>query len=135
MSNVKTHSLFTEFDINLFKAGKHYRLYEKFGAHPATVDGVEGIYFAVWAPSANHVYVVGEFNFWNATEHLLQVRWDDSGIWEGFIPGLKMGVQYKYKIHSNNNGIVTEKADPYAFACILNLHPAGTIFPAFCKSL
>ena len=117
MSNVKTHSLFTEFDIHLFKAGKHYRLYEKFGAHPITVDGVEGIYFAVWAPTANHVYVVGEFNFWNATEHLLQVRWDGSGIWEGFVPGLKMGVQYKYKIHSNNNGIVTEKADPYAFAC------------------
>lgn len=117
MSNVKSHSLFTEFDINLFKAGKHYRLYEKFGAHPATVDGVEGIYFAVWAPAANHVYVVGEFNFWNDTEHLLQVRWDGSGIWEGFIPGLKMGVQYKYKIHSNNSGIVTEKADPYAFAC------------------
>lgn len=117
MSNVKAFSLFTEFDINLFKAGKHYRLYEKFGAHKATVDGVEGIYFAVWAPSANHVYVIGEFNFWNSEEHLLNVRWDGSGIWEGFIPGLKMGVQYKYKIHSNTDGIVTEKADPYAFAC------------------
>ncbi|MGB2128490.1 MAG: 1,4-alpha-glucan branching protein GlgB [Flavicella sp.] len=117
MSNVKHHSLFSQFDIDLFKAGKHYRLYEKFGAHPATVDGVEGIYFAVWAPAANHVYVVGEFNFWDSEEHLLHVRWDGSGIWEGFIPGLKMGVQYKYKIHSNNHGIVTEKADPYAFAC------------------
>lgn len=123
MSNVKPFSLFTEFDINLFKAGKHFRLYEKFGAHPATVDGEEGIYFAVWAPSANHVYVVGEFNFWNSQEHLLNVRWDGSGIWEGFIPGLKMGVQYKYKIHSNNSGIVTEKADPYAFACE---HPPRT---------
>lgn len=117
VSNVKHHSLFSQFDIDLFKAGKHYRLYEKFGAHPATVDGVEGIYFAVWAPAANHVYVVGEFNFWDSEEHLLHVRWDGSGIWEGFIPGLKMGVQYKYKIHSNNHGIVTEKADPYAFAC------------------
>lgn len=123
MSNVKPFSLFTEFDINLFKAGKHFRLYEKFGAHPATVDGEEGIYFAVWAPSANHVYVVGEFNFWNSEEHLLNVRWDGSGIWEGFIPGLKMGVQYKYKIHSDNSGIVTEKADPYAFACE---HPPRT---------
>lgn len=123
MEKVKAFSLFTEFDINLFKAGKHYRLYEKFGAHPATVDGVEGIYFAVWAPSANHVYVVGEFNFWDSQDHLLNVRWDGSGIWEGFIPGLEMGVQYKYKIHSNNNGIVTEKADPYAFSCE---HPPRT---------
>ena len=117
VANVKQYSLFSEFDIDLFKAGKHYRLYEKFGAHPATVDGVAGIYFAVWAPAANHVYVIGEFNYWNSEEHLLNVRWDGSGIWEGFIPGLKMGLQYKYKIHSNNSGIVTEKADPYAFAC------------------
>ncbi|WP_139957664.1 1,4-alpha-glucan branching protein GlgB [Flavicella sediminum] len=128
MSNVKVHSLFTEFDINLFKGGKHYRLYEKFGAHPATVDGVEGIYFAVWAPSANHVYVIGEFNFWDSNDHLLNVRWDGSGIWEGFIPGLKMGVQYKYKIHSNNSGIITEKADPYAFSCE---HPPRTASVAF----
>lgn len=117
VAHVKQHSFFSEFDIDLFKAGKHFRLYEKFGAHPATVDGIEGIYFAVWAPAANHVYVIGEFNYWNSEEHLLNVRWDGSGIWEGFIPGLKMGVQYKYKIHSNNSGIVTEKADPYAFAC------------------
>ena len=117
MSNVKDFSLFTEFDINLFKAGKHFRLYEKFGAHPAEVDGVKGIYFAVWAPTASKVYVVGEFNFWDSQDHLLNVRWDSSGIWEGFIPGLEMGVQYKYKIHSNNSGIITEKADPYAFAC------------------
>ena len=117
VTNVQHHSLFTEFDIDLFKAGKHYRLYEKFGAHAATVNGIEGIYFAVWAPAANHVYVIGEFNYWDSEEHLLHVRWDGSGIWEGFIPNLKMGVQYKYKIHSNNSGIVTEKADPYAFAC------------------
>ena len=123
MSNVKPFSLFSEFDINLFKSGKHFRLYDKFGAHPATVDGEEGIYFAVWAPSANHVYVIGEFNFWDSQDHLLNVRWDGSGIWEGFIPGLKMGVQYKYKIHSNNSGIVTEKADPYAFSCE---HPPRT---------
>ena len=128
MEKVKAFSLFTEFDINLFKAGKHYRLYEKFGAHPATVDGVEGVYFAVWAPTANHVYVIGEFNFWDSQDHLLNVRWDDSGIWEGFIPGLEMGVQYKYKIHSNNDGIVTEKADPYAFSCE---HPPRTASVAY----
>ena len=128
MSIVKPFSLFTEFDINLFKSGKHFRLYDKFGAHPATVDGEEGIYFAVWAPSANHVYVIGEFNFWDSQDHLLHVRWDGSGIWEGFIPGLKMGVQYKYKLHSNNSGIITEKADPYAFSCE---HPPRTASVAF----
>lgn len=117
MSRVQTHSLFTEFDIDLFKAGKHYRLYEKFGAHPTSVDGVEGIYFALWAPSADKVYLVGEFNFWNDQEDLLQVRWDGSGIWEGFVPGLKTGTQYKYKLHNHKNGTVTEKADPYAFFC------------------
>ncbi len=91
MGHVKPFSLFSEFDINLFKAGKHYRLYEKFGAHPATVNGEEGVYFAVWAPSAEQVFLIGEFNFWSAKDHLLQVRWDGSGIWEGFVPGLKNG--------------------------------------------
>ncbi|MGB6268963.1 MAG: 1,4-alpha-glucan branching protein GlgB [Olleya sp.] len=114
MSKVKAYSLFTDFDINLFKSGKHYKLYEKFGSHILTVDGVEGTYFAVWAPSAKQVSVIGDFNFWNDTEHTLKVRWDESGIWEGFIPHIGKGTTYKYKIQSHNNGIVTEKADPYA---------------------
>jgi 1,4-alpha-glucan branching enzyme len=114
MANVKPYSLFTEFDINLFKAGKHFRLYEKFGSHPVTVDGIEGTYFAVWAPSANAVSVIGDFNFWNDKAHELNVRWDSSGIWEGFIPLVGKGNIYKYKIHSANHGITTEKADPYA---------------------
>jgi 1,4-alpha-glucan branching enzyme len=111
---VKAHSLFTDFDINLFKSGKHYRLYEKFGAHITTVDGVEGTYFAVWAPSANQVSVVGDFCHWKDGKYKLNVRWDSSGIWEGFIPNIGKGDLYKYKIHSNNSGIITEKADPYA---------------------
>lgn len=115
MNHVKAYSLFTEFDIYLFKSGKHYRLYEKFGARTITVDGVEGTYFAVWAPTANRVSVVGDFNYWNDNEHVLNVRWDSSGIWEGFIPNVKTGETYKYKIHSNNNGIVTEKCDPYGY--------------------
>ena len=65
MPKVHTFSLFTDFDIDLFKSGKHFRLYEKFGSHPMTVDGVKGTYFAVWAPSAKSVAVVGDFNFWN----------------------------------------------------------------------
>ncbi|WP_179352242.1 1,4-alpha-glucan branching protein GlgB [Winogradskyella vidalii] len=114
MAKVIAHSRFTDFDIGLFKSGKHYRLYEKFGSHITTVDGVEGVYFAVWAPSAKSVSVIGDFNFWTEGEHPLNVRWDSSGIWEGFIPGAGKGSVYKYKIHSNNNDIKTEKADPYA---------------------
>ena len=64
MPNVQVYSLFTDFDINLFKAGKHFKLYEKFGAHKVTLNGQEGIYFSVWAPTAKKVSVVGDFNFW-----------------------------------------------------------------------
>ncbi|RXG15683.1 1,4-alpha-glucan branching enzyme [Leeuwenhoekiella aestuarii] len=114
MSNVHVYSLFSEFDISLFKAGKHFRLYEKLGSHPMTVNGEKGTYFAVWAPSAKSVSVVGDFNFWIEGDHKLNVRWDGSGIWEGFIPGVEPGTIYKYKIQSNNNDIKTEKADPFA---------------------
>ena len=98
MPKVIAHSLFTEFDINLFKSGKHYRLYEKFGSHIITLDGVEGTYFAVWAPSAKHVSVVGDFNYWVEGAHPLNVRWDASGIWEGFIPSAGKGSTYKFNI-------------------------------------
>ncbi len=117
MSKVQGYSLFTDFDIDLFKAGKHFRLYEKLGAHPIEVDGVPGVYFAVWAPSARSVSVVGDFNYWIQGEHQLNVRWDSSGIWEGFIPGVQKGTTYKYKIQSENGGIITEKADTFAFYC------------------
>ena len=123
MSKVQHHSLFTDFDIKLFKAGKHFRLYEKLGAHLMEVDGVNGVYFAVWAPSAQSVSVVGDFNYWIQGEHQLHVRWDNSGIWEGFIPGVEKGSTYKYKIQSNNGGIITEKADPFALYCE---HPPQT---------
>ena len=114
MAEVKAFSLFTDFDINLFKAGKHYRLYEKLGSHIITVDGVEGTYFAVWAPTAKSVSIIGDFNYWIEGDHQLSVRWDESGIWEGFIPNIGKGTTYKYKIQSHNNDIKTEKADPYA---------------------
>ncbi len=123
MINVITHSLFTDFDINLFKSGKHYRLYEKFGSHITTLDGVAGTYFAVWAPSAKQVSVIGDFNHWVDGEFNLNVRWDSSGIWEGFIPAVGKGNLYKYKIHSNINNYVSEKADPYARRCE---HPPKT---------
>ncbi|GIQ61222.1 1,4-alpha-glucan branching enzyme GlgB [Flavobacterium collinsii] len=128
MSKVITHSLFTEFDIDLFKAGKHFQLYEKLGAHLIEVDGVKGVYFAVWAPTAQSVSVVGDFNYWTQGEHLLQVRWDSSGIWEGFIPEVSKGALYKYKIQSNIDGIVTEKADPFALYCEKPPHTASVVW-------
>lgn len=123
MSKVIAHSLFSDFDISLFKAGKHYKLYEKFGAHIISKDGIEGTYFAVWAPNAKEVSVIGDFNYWNDQEHQLNVRWDSSGIWEGFIPYAGKGNTYKYKINSSSSDVVTEKADPYARRCE---HPPKT---------
>lgn len=128
MNPVLPHSLFTDFDIDLLKAGKHFRLYEKLGAHLTEVNGVKGVYFAVWAPSARSVSVVGDFNFWVQGEHQLNVRWDASGIWEGFIPGIDKGTTYKYKIQSNNGGIITEKADPFALYCEHPPHTASVIW-------
>ncbi len=111
--NVQPYSRFTEFDIGLFKAGKHYKLYEKFGSHVIEHDGVVGTYFAVWAPNAKFVSVMGGFNGWNRGSHGLYVRWDGSGIWEGFIPNIGNGEAYKYFIASNT-GEDLEKADPFA---------------------
>ena len=123
MSKVIAHSLFTDFDISLFKSGTHYKLYEKFGSHIVKKDGMDGTYFAVWAPNAKEVSVIGDFNHWNDQEHQLNVRWDASGIWEGFIPYAGKGNTYKYKIKSSSDSVVTEKADPYARRCE---HPPKT---------
>lgn len=112
-SNPVHFSLFTDFDIDLFKAGKHFHLYKKLGAHLAEHNGVAGTYFAVWAPNARYVSVIGTFNGWNRQEHPMNVRWDGSGIWETFIPELKKGTWYKYFIESVN-GFTVEKGDPYA---------------------
>lgn len=128
MNPTQPHSLFTDFDIDLFKAGKHFRLYEKLGAHLTEVNGVKGVYFAVWAPSAKKVSVVGDFNYWVEGQHDLFVRWDESGIWEGFIPGIDKGTTYKYKIQSHNNSIITEKADPFALYCEKPPHTASIIW-------
>ena len=113
-SNVLVHSIFTDFDISLFKTGKHYHLYNKMGSHPMTIDGVNGCYFAVYAPNAEKLCVVGDFNQWNGEHYMLYSRWDKSGIWEGFIPGVSHGMIYKYKIFPYNYGRIRMKADPYA---------------------
>ncbi len=108
-------SLLTDHDIYLFKAGNHCRLYDKLGAHAAENEGVQGTVFAVWAPHATRVSVVGEFNGWKPDAHPLAVRWDESGIWEGFIPGVGKGDIYKYHIVSVNDGYTVDKGDPFAF--------------------
>lgn len=130
MAKVIPHSLFSEFDINLFKSGKHYRLYDKLGSHLIEVNGEKGTYFAVWAPTAKAVSVVGDFNYWLEGDHKLFVRWDASGIWEGFIPGIDKGTLYKYKILSNNHDITTEKADPFARYCEKPPHTASIVWDA-----
>jgi 1,4-alpha-glucan branching enzyme len=108
-------SLFTEEDIYLFKEGNHFRLYDKLGAHPLSLEGRAGTYFAVWAPNAETVAVVGDFNRWKADRHQLAGRWDGSGIWEGFIPGVGRGDIYKYRLTSRLRGPAGEKGDPFAF--------------------
>jgi len=106
-------SLLTDHDIYLFKQGRHFRLYEKLGAHGSTVDGVAGVSFAVWAPNASAVSVIGEFNHWDAGTNALHLRNDGSGIWEGFIAGVRAGATYKYRIVSRD-GKKADKGDPFA---------------------
>jgi len=108
-------SLLTDHDIYLFKEGNHFRLYDKLGAHVVKNGSVKGTHFAVWAPNAGRVSVVGDFNEWNPQTHPLAARWDGSGIWEGFIPKLGKGSLYKYHIVSNHNGYTVNKGDPFAF--------------------
>ena len=108
-------SLFTDHDIYLFKEGAHFRLYEKLGSHPMVVDGRKGTLFAVWAPNAEYVSVVGDFNSWDRGAHPLGVRGDSSGIWEGFIPDVGPGSLYKYHIASKVNGYSVDKGDPFGF--------------------
>jgi 1,4-alpha-glucan branching enzyme len=110
-------SLLTDHDIYLFKEGNHFTLYDKLGSHCIDVDGKPGILFAVWAPNAEKVSVVGDFNGWNRKSHPLAVRWDGSGIWEGFIPDIGPGVVYKYFILSRHNNYKVEKSDPFGFYC------------------
>jgi 1,4-alpha-glucan branching enzyme len=106
---------FTEYDIHLFKEGKHYHLYRKLGSHLMEHNGVKGTYFAVWAPNAQRVTVIGDFNGWNRDANAMNIRFDGSGIWEIFIPGAQQGQLYKYWIESRYDGYKMAKGDPYAF--------------------
>jgi 1,4-alpha-glucan branching enzyme len=104
-------SLLTSQDLHLFNEGSHYRIYDKMGAHPLDADGTQGTAFSVWAPNARNVYVIGSFNDWDHRSHPLKPR-DNSGIWEGFIPGAGKGMLYKFHIVSNHHGHRVDKADP-----------------------
>lgn len=107
-------SRLTDLDLHLFNEGTHVRLYDQLGAHPAVVGGAAGTFFAVWAPSAKKVHVMGDFNGWSKTKHPLKPR-ASSGIWEGFVPGVGHGAVYKYWIQSQHEGVRLEKADPVGF--------------------
>jgi len=105
--------LLTDSDIYLFNEGTHYRLYEKLGAHLVDLNDFQGAYFAVWAPNAERVAVVGDFNGWSEKANYLQPR-GSSGIWEGFIPGIQKGALYKFHITSRYGGYQVQKSDPFA---------------------
>ena len=101
-----------EFDQNLFAGGSHWHIYKKLGGHLHTVDGIDGVYFAVWAPNAERVSVIGDFNRWDGRNHPMR-NLGGSGIWEIFIPGLTVGCLYKFEIRNTHTGEVLVKTDPY----------------------
>lgn len=109
----KPYSLFTDYDIHLFKEGKHFHLWEKLGAHILEDENSSGVYFAVWAPNAKSVHVAGTFNNWNKNEIALIARTDDSGIWEGIVKNALGGDLYKYIITTQQDTLL-EKSDPFA---------------------
>ena len=119
---------FSEQDLYLFNEGTHYRLYEKMGAHPIVKDGAAGTHFAVWAPNAKKVSVIGDFNKWSRGAHPLSCK-GDSGIWEGFIPGVAAGALYKYYISSHHKGYKAEKSDPFAFFHEIPPRSASAVWP------
>src|SRR5436853_3401235 len=114
-----TTSIFSDFDLYLFGQGKNYRIYEKMGAHLRTVNGVSGVHFAVWAPNALAVSVIGDFNHWRRGANPMYLRHQDLGVWECFVPGLQAGALYKYAIYSRYNNYRVDKTDPYGFAAEL----------------
>ncbi|MEP7314897.1 MAG: 1,4-alpha-glucan branching protein GlgB, partial [Pseudomonadota bacterium] len=109
--------MLTENDVYLFREGTHFRAYEHLGAHLVDARANEGVHFAVWAPNAARVSVVGDFNCWNAATHRLTPRPDHSGIWSATVAQARRGSVYKYQIESTHDGYVVQKADPYGYFC------------------
>jgi 1,4-alpha-glucan branching enzyme len=120
----------TDVDIHLHGEGTHYRTYLSMGAHERVIEGVSGVHFAVWAPNARRVSVVGEFNRWDGRVHPMERR-GGSGLWEIFIPALAVGDLYKYEINGQN-GYLMDKSDPYAFASEVRPHTASEVWDNDC---
>lgn len=116
----------SDFDLHLFNEGNNHKIYEKLGAHKMTIDGIEGTFFAVWAPCAKRVSVVGNFNQWDGRRHQMRVR-GNSGVWELFIPGISSGEVYKYEIKTPHNDLYV-KADPYAFYSEIRPNTASIVY-------
>ncbi|NJD07347.1 MAG: 1,4-alpha-glucan branching protein GlgB [Methylococcaceae bacterium] len=117
-----------DFDIHLFGEGKHWHIYRKLGAHPHCVDGIEGILFATWAPNAERISVVGDFNGWDGRRHPMRVR-GGSGVWELFIPELEPGTYYKFEIRNRQYGTILLKTDPYGQRFELRPNTASIVVP------
>src|SRR5579872_2886048 len=109
-------SFFSDFDLYLFGQGKNYRIYEKMGAHVRTINGSTGVNFAVWAPNALSVSVIGDFNDWNRGATPMHLRHNELGVWECFVPGLSVGILYKFALYSRYNNYAVDKTDPYGQA-------------------
>jgi 1,4-alpha-glucan branching enzyme len=120
-------SILSDFDLHLFGQGKEYRIYEKMGAHLLVVNGVTGVNFALWAPNASSVSVIGDFNGWQHGATPMHLRHQDLGVWECFVPGLTAGALYKYAITSRFNDYTVEKGDPYGFAVQLRPKTASIV--------
>jgi len=120
--------ILSDFDLYLLGEGNHLRLYDKLGAHPMTLEGVEGVGFAVWAPNAQRVSVVGDFNLWDGRRHAMRVR--GNGYWEIFIPGVKPDAKYKYEIVTRSGALLPLKADPVAFAAEMRPATASVVVDA-----
>jgi 1,4-alpha-glucan branching enzyme len=117
--------ILSEFDLFLLGEGTHLQLYDKLGAHPMTIDGVAGVAFAVFAPSAKRVSVVGDFNLWDGRRHAMRVR--GNGFWEIFVPDAKPGNRYKYEIIGPDGRLLPLKSDPFAFAAELRPRNASVV--------
>ncbi|MGA9422257.1 MAG: 1,4-alpha-glucan branching protein GlgB [Rhodanobacteraceae bacterium] len=121
--------LLGELDLHLMREGRHLELGNALGAHPMTIDGVDGVRFAVWAPNASRVSVVGDFNVWDGRRHPMRLR-HDAGVWELFVPGVAAGAHYKYELSAGNGALLPLKADPVARQAEMPPATASIVAPA-----